>query len=48
MKYQQPLLKSLKKSEVIQEVVLPGISKLNYSALDKKQGNLTVFSKKRL
>ena len=37
------------KIEVIQEAVLPGISKLNYSALDKKQGEQkTVSSKKRL
>ena len=39
----------VEKIEVIQEAVLPGISKLNYSALDKKQGEQkTVPSKKRL
>ena len=39
----------VEKIEVIQEAVLPGISKLNYSAQDKKQGEQkTVPSKKRL
>ena len=33
--------------EVIQEVVLPGISKLNDSALDKREGDLTQFSPKK-
>ena len=33
--------------EVIQEVVLPGISKLNDSALDKKPGEQTQFSPKK-
>ena len=33
--------------EVIQEVVLPGIPKLNDSALGKREGDLTQFSPKK-
>ena len=44
MQQTQPLI-----NEIIQEVVLPGISKQNDSAQDKKQGDQTQFSpKKRL
>ena len=47
MQYHQPLLTSLNKIEVIQEVVLREISKLNDQAPDKKQEDQKQFSPKK-
>ena len=45
-----PLISSqiVEQIEVIQELILLRISKLNDSALDKKKGDLTQFFQKRL